>query len=1289
MSTAVRMRAAVALLAASLIAGLLPAWPGSAQEPEPASRGIANACVPGEVPASNFTDTAGTTHADSIECVAWYQVAQGTGSGRFQPVAGVTRGQMASFIAAVVAHLGVTLPDDARDAFSDDNGTTHEPNINALAALDMTSGYPDGTFRPGLMVRRDQMASFIARALRGSGLDVPTGERSFSDTRGNTHESNINGVAALGVAAGKGDGTYGVNENVARGQMASFLARSLDLGVEKSKAFEGGAKVTLDVEETSAGETVTGRVASHRSIQSLAADGCGVREAVTVASDGTFSITIPDNQSDGTCTIAFTVATMRARSMTDVDKGFLQVGTTTTQAAVTITNPTTASPTTVEERRPVSITFTTDRAGGYALSYRREGAADFTPFDGSQASGPTEAGTRTVTVTAPIQDGRYDIALNFSTNDEKRSRHQENRALIVKDPPGAQPANVEITKPSSESPEITTQGANVAVTFTTDKPGTYALKYKPAFPPGGDAFLPFPDGGATGTVTAPGEKSVSVTAPAAPGSYDLRLEFTTTAGQASAATEPGALVVTIPGVTQAQRCDPLDPSICMFPFPNDHFTAADPTSDTGRRINFNVLSMPRNGADQPQPDTNEPTNGAGKPIEPTEWNRNDGYSPGNHVMTNVPGLDLHQTWGTTDEAHEGDPNESETYFDYRDHIAAPERYLLRDAPIVILDATTGERHPFWSELDQNEAGPQGQTVGASKILMLRPAVNFKEGHRYIVALRNLKNGEGSTIEAGSAFKAYRDGTAGAADARRLKFEEMFTKLAAAGIKRDELFLAWDFTIASERNLAERMLHIRDDAFAKLGDTNLADGIVQGEAPKFIVTSFSDEGIDQGEGPRLGRFRQIDGRVTVPNYMDRPQEFYEQLGTFPGSDRLPANPAPPGSRFYYGPAGPNAVLTKDALPQQNPTQPTLEAAFRCRIPLDKGTPVMMGLYGHGLLGSRSQIGDIRSPGEYGFGGCALDWIGMATEDVPTVAAILADLSRFPSLPDRSQQGFLNFLYAGRAMVHPKGFASDEAFQRDDGTPLIRTATATETPLYYDGNSQGGILGAGLMSVSVDAERGILGVPGNNYSTLLNRSVDCEGAYGEAYYATYQNKAEQQLGFALIQMLWDRSEGNGYAHHTTTDPLRNTIPHEVMWQVAWSDHQVSNHAAEVSARTTGSPVMVPNLQRPTGNHHWEKSWLIDPANLFSPTATYPHQGSALVYWDSGNTTPPNGNLPPTHNGDPHGHPRSELAAAWQEAHFILTGQMADVCQGAPYLTRRHPSNNGKPSCIAPARAPGFTP
>jgi hypothetical protein len=87
-----------------------------------------------------------------------------------------------------------------------------------------------------------------------------------------------------------------------------------------------------------------------------------------------------------------------------------------------------------------------------------------------------------------------------------------------------------------------------------------------------------------------------------------------------------------------------------------------------------------------------PSNAVGQPVDPTEWNRNDGFSPGSPVLTFVPELDLHVTWGSQDEPTslpDIAPNEP-GYFDYRDHIAAPGRYLRPDAPIVILDA--GTRH---------------------------------------------------------------------------------------------------------------------------------------------------------------------------------------------------------------------------------------------------------------------------------------------------------------------------------------------------------------------------------------------------------------------------------------------------------------------------------------------------------------------------------------------------------------------------------------------------------------------
>src|SRR3546814_14853239 len=76
--------------------------------------------------------------------------------------------------------------------------------------------------------------------------------------------------------------------------------------------------------------------------------------------------------------------------------------------------------------------------------------------------------------------------------------------------------------------------------------------------------------------------------------------------------------------------------------------------------------------------------------------------------------------------------------------------------------------------------------------MIRAGKNYEEGHRYIVALRNLKNADGETLEAPAAFRVFRDNHVSSKDAlnaRRPHMEALFAKLGKAGIARDPLYLA--------------------------------------------------------------------------------------------------------------------------------------------------------------------------------------------------------------------------------------------------------------------------------------------------------------------------------------------------------------------------------------------------------------------------------------------------------------------------------------------------------------------
>ncbi len=217
------------------------------------------------------------------------------------------------------------------------------------------------------------------------------------------------------------------------------------------------------------------------------------------------------------------------------------------------------------------------------------------------------------------------------------------------------------------------------------------------------------------------------------------------------------------------------------------------------------------------------------------------------------------------------------------------------------------------------------------------------------------------------------------------------------------------------------------------------------------------------------------------------------------------------------------------------------------------------------------------------------------------------------------------------------------------------------VFYDGNSQGGILGGAVTAISTEWTRAVLGVPGMNYSTLLQRSSDFS-TYETILNPAYPDELDRIIGFPLLQMLWDRAEADGYAEHMTDNPYPGTPAHQVLMQVAFGDHQVANVTADVEARTIGARVRVPALA-PGRSPDVTPYWGI-PA-----VPTYPWKGSAMVIWDSGNPAPPLGNVAPTepaYGQDPHENPRRTPAAQLQKSEFLKTdGALIDTCSGAPCL------------------------
>ncbi|HSJ92168.1 MAG TPA: hypothetical protein VK917_08855, partial [Ilumatobacter sp.] len=385
---------------------------------------------------------------------------------------------------------------------------------------------------------------------------------------------------------------------------------------------------------------------------------------------------------------------------------------------------------------------------------------------------------------------------------------------------------------------------------------------------------------------------------------------------------------------------------------------------------------------------------------------------------------------------------------------------------------------------------------------------------------------------------------------------------------------------------------------------------------FTITEVGDPVELDGEGVA----RQVVGTFTVPNWL-----------TGDGG---------PGNRFDTG---------DDGRPARNGT---LEAPFVCNIAdatLAGTEPARMVQYGHGLLGSHFEInaGNVRDmTNEHDVVHCATKWAGMSEDDVGNAAATLTEISGFPTIADRLQQGVLNQIVLGRLMLADVGLVADPAFQRPDGSPMIDNSV-----LHYDGNSQGGIMGLMLAAVSPDFERAVLGVPGMNYSLLLPRSVDFD-VYEAIMEPAYPSTLDRMLIISVIQMLWDRGEGAGYVHHVVDDPLPGTPTKDLLLHVAYGDHQVSVLSALVEARTMGIPIHRPVV--PEGRFAGDPAWGLD-------TAVPGESTSAIVIWDSGMAPMPFEATPPRAGDDSHEDPRADPDARRQKASFLFDGEYVDVCGG----------------------------
>ena len=294
-----------------------------------------------------------------------------------------------------------------------------------------------------------------------------------------------------------------------------------------------------------------------------------------------------------------------------------------------------------------------------------------------------------------------------------------------------------------------------------------------------------------------------------------------------------AIAVAKAGGGQLSGCDPLVPEHCIFPFPNNFWLR--PNGQGQLRLNITGDSLP--------------VDESGHKINTTMLRVDtfDGFSPVSPAITYFPNASI----------------------DNCPRLWNMETSLDENSPTILLNADTGDRIMHWVELDHS-SDMEGVDLVYPRAMLIWPSQALNDSSRYIVAIRGLKNTSNDLVEASPAFKVTRTPPCSPAffylsfplfsffcssssfsflpfflslgppsflpsflflqalrdnqpstdpdvTNRRALFADIFTKLKTAGVNIPDLQLAWDFSVGSRQVRTQDMVHMRDDAMARVGN----------------------------------------------------------------------------------------------------------------------------------------------------------------------------------------------------------------------------------------------------------------------------------------------------------------------------------------------------------------------------------------------------------------------------------------------------------------------------------------
>jgi hypothetical protein len=611
-------------------------------------------------------------------------------------------------------------------------------------------------------------------------------------------------------------------------------------------------------------------------------------------------------------------------------------------------------------------------------------------------------------------------------------------------------------------------------------------------------------------------------------------------------------------VNVPDQCNPLGGQGCLLPWPSSAFEVADSSTATGRRLDISIDAMPKN-VDQ-------------TPIDPTSLDRWDGFSPSGPMLAMF----------ANGVSSTGLPS-----------FKNPDASLAADSPIVVVDMDTGERAPFFAEVDQNVKDP------LKRALVIRPLARLHTSAHYAVGItKKVKAADGSDLTLSDGFKAAVSGDSIDHPLfQSKKYKDIFAALQTAGVAKTDLALAWDFHTASDAFIRRDLMTMRDAALPAIG--------ANGENLTFTTTD---------QPAQTGVYKAYTGTFTSPAFLTDGEADESVM-------RRDANGLPVMQGTWNAPF---AALIPDCVKTMPLPRPTI-------------------VFGHGLFGSASEYLTDNFTIQLAETNCfvivAGDFIGFTSRQFALAALAVNDMNRGPQITEKLTQSLIDFITL--EVLTRNKLGAQPQFQYNGQSVIDPSRT------YYVGGSLGGIMGNTFMAYDPNIQRGVLAVPGGDWSMLIERSFAWHALIGAAQ-GSYEDPEVYSLNLALLGMAFEPIDPISTAAHVIKDPLPGVAaPKNIDIWYALGDCMVSNLTTEIIAREMGIDLLTPSVK---------DVWHM-------PGKTGPLVNGITNYDEHKMPLPPETNVPPAVENGTHSGVNRHPSNLRQVYEFLLQGQQViQTCGGS---------------------------